>query len=401
MTPESLDPAEKTVSADLIVIGGGIFGLMLAYEAGIRGRKAILVEKNRIGGATTDNWFRILHGGLRYLQSLDFARTVESARERRWFLKFAPDLVRPLPFLMPLYGGGLKSPMALRGAFALEAALTYWRNDGVSEAVRLSRGRVLSPLETRSAFPDVRGDGLKGSALWNEVVVPDNHAMIGRLRAAAEAGGAAIREGCTVEALETAGGRVTGVAVSGAADAVLRAPVVVNAAGPWSADLAAQFGSPVPTLFRPALAFNLLLDRPPLSDLGLAVTGRSAAAKMLFLYPLGDKTFAGTWHCPWTGDGLEARAPEHEIDAFLAALADAAPTLGARREHVLQVFPGLQPARHEGTVEIAHRDVIVDHAEIGGPSGLISLSGIKYTTARHVASKVLDHIERARNWRGD
>jgi glycerol-3-phosphate dehydrogenase len=393
--------ARGTRSADLIIVGGGIFGLMLAYEAGIRGRKAILVEKDRVGGATTENWFRILHGGLRYLQSLDFARTVESARERRWFLRFAPDLVKPLPFLMPLYGSGLKSLMALRGAFALEAALTYWRNNGVSDSVRLSRGRVLSPLETRSAFPDVRGDGLKGGALWNEVVVPDNAAMIGRLRTAAEAGGATFLEGCVAEAVETAADRVSGLAVSGAPDAVLRAPVVINASGPWSADLAARFGSPAPALFRPALAFNLLLDRPPLSEVGLAVAGPAASAKMLFLYPQGDKTFAGTWHCPWTGDGLEAQAPEREIDAFLAALADAAPTLGARREHVLRVFPGLQPTRHEGTVEIAHRDVIVDHAEIGGPKGLISLSGIKYTTARHVASKVLDRVAHCGHWRDD
>ncbi len=381
--------------ADLAVIGGGVFGLMIAREAGLRGRRALLLEAGRVGGATSANWFRILHGGLRYLQSLDFKRTLESAQERRWFLQFAPDLVRPMPFLMPLYGRGKRGPMALRAAFALEAGLTFRRNRDVAEDLRLTAGRVLSPRETQACFADVRREGLSGGALWNEVVVPDSARLIARLREAAEAQGAEIREECRAEGLETAGGRVSRVMLAGGGS--VAAPVVINAAGPWSAEIAALFGSPAPALFRPALAFNLLLDCPPLAATGLAVSPPGSGA-VLFLYPLEGKTFAGTWHCPWTADHRDARVPEAEIDTFLDALAAAAPTLGATRGKILGVYPGLQPARNEASVEISHRDMIVNHGETGGPHGFFSLSGVKFTTARRVAAKVLDLAERSGAW---
>jgi glycerol-3-phosphate dehydrogenase len=89
---------------DLIVVGGGIYGIALALEAARRGLKTLLVERADYGGATSWSNLRILHGGLRHLQNLDLVRFYESVGERRWFLRHFPDLVRPLPCLMPLYG---------------------------------------------------------------------------------------------------------------------------------------------------------------------------------------------------------------------------------------------------------------------------------------------------------
>lgn len=382
-------PALRETPADLAIVGGGIYGLALALEAGARGRSAVLLERGRLGGETTAAWFRILHGGFRYLQSLDLVRTRESAAERRRFLALAPDLVRPHPFLLPLYGEGLKRPAALRAAFLLEGLVTPDRNRGLPPAARIGPGRVLSPAATRARFPAVRTAGLRGAALWQDAVALDDAALLARLRTLAGDAGQRIVEGAEATAVETAGGRVTGVVAGGR---LWPAGTVINAAGPWSAEVAARFGVPAPELFRPALAFNLLLDRPPLSDAGVGVAAPRPGAPTLFLMPLHGRTFAGTWYAP--RETLDPRPTPAEIETFLAELADAVPALGATRASLAGVFAGLQPAMAAGGTAIADRPVVVDHGRAGGPAGLWSVSGVKYTTAWRVAAGVLDRALR-------
>jgi glycerol-3-phosphate dehydrogenase len=103
---------------DLIVVGGGIYGVMILLEASRRRLNALLVERDDFGGQTSFNSLRIIHGGLRYLQTLDLHRFRESVSERQWFLRTFPDLIRPLPCLMPLHGDGLRRPPVLRAALA-------------------------------------------------------------------------------------------------------------------------------------------------------------------------------------------------------------------------------------------------------------------------------------------
>lgn len=391
MSQQDIDPNRMT---DLIVIGGGIYGVMLALEAGRRGRTVRVVEKSRLGGATTANWFRILHGGFRYLQNLDLVRTRESAIERRWFLDFAPDLVRPFPFIMPLYGDGLKHPLALRAAFFIEGVVTAGRNRDLAPENRIAPGRLLSPGATAKRYRNVRRDGLLGAALWQDAVAFDDAALLARLRSAAERAGAIFEEETEALALSTEVGRVTGIEVSGGRPGRRRADAVINAAGPWSAEIAGRFRAPSPQLFHPTLAFNLLLDRPPLAETGLAVAGPGPRAPMLFLMPFDGQTFAGTWHARWQGPGQDARVEETEIEAFLAALAEAAPSLGAKRSDVVAMFPGLQPLARPGTTKVSNRPVFIDHSQRGGPDGFFSVSGVKYTTARKVAGRALDRVEK-------
>ena len=135
---------------DLVVIGGGIHGVALAFEAARRGYRPLLLERHDFGGGTSWSNLRIIHGGLRYLQSMDLRRFRESVAERRWFLQHFPDLIRPLPCLMPLYGHGLKRPGFLRLALAANDLLGLHRDRGLDEGVRLPRGRVLSAGETPS-----------------------------------------------------------------------------------------------------------------------------------------------------------------------------------------------------------------------------------------------------------
>lgn len=397
---KSNSPAGRS-GFDLIVVGGGVQGVMIALEAARRGQRPLVVERDRAGTRTSRNWFRILHGGLRYLQTLDIARLHESVTERRWFLTHFPDLVRPMPFLMPLYGQGLKRPAAFRLALAALAMLSPRRNAGLPVSHRIGRGRVLDAAATASLYPDVVRAGLRGGAVWEDALAPDEGLLFEALLDWARASGAVILEHGEATALITAAGRVSGLVVRdrGTGRTVRHhAPVVVNATGPWSGQVAARLDRPLETLFNPALAFNLMIDRPAPCAVGLAVTPPSDSGPALFLYPNGTRTFAGTWHASWNdapGDG-NPEVPEPQIEAFLEALAQAAPALGARRRDVLAIHAGLQPVAEPGGRAVSHRDVIHDHAIAGGPDGLYSVVSIKFSTARRVAERVLSTISAAR-----
>lgn len=388
-------PAEAAAQEhDLIVIGGGIYGACLTLEAARRGLRPLLLERGDFGEATSWNSLRLLHGGLRYLQTFDLRRYWESVAERRWFCRTFPELVRPQECLMPLYGQGLKRPLIFGAALLIDDLLSRHRNVGVDRAGHLGRGRVLSVEDTIARFPLVDRRGLRGAGLWYDAgMVSSQRVLIEILRWACSLGATALNYVKAVELVKRKA-RIVGVR---ACDVIegrtyrFTSGAVCNCAGPWSAELAADFDRPRPELFRPSLAFNVMLDRQPPSTSAVAVTPRRQGvhSPVFFVYPAFGRLLAGTVHLPWTG-GTEQPAPrEEDLEAFLADLNAALPGLDARREHVLRVFAGLLPATAPGRARLAVRPTIWDHAQSGGPLGLVSVAGVKFTTARLVAERTL------------
>lgn len=395
--PRERDPAAAAAAArerhDLIVIGGGVYGIVLALAASRRGLRPLLLERDRFAAATSASSLRILHGGLRYLQSLNLSRMRESIAARAWWRRTFPDLVRPLPCLMPLYGDGLKRPLPFRLALAANDALgRAW------DADPLPPGRVVDARAVRRIFPAVATHGLAGGAIWHDAFAPDMPRLLQAALERASRGGAVALERVEVVGLLERDGRTAGVRARalgpGGADLAFAAPVVINAAGPWSETVAASCGAAA-RLFAPALAWNVAFRRPPLADHALAVAARRKGAQVYFLVAWDGALVAGTGYAPWSGSGETLGAgrvavPEPALDAFIADLDAAVPGLGLRREDVAEVFAGLLPARAAGTTALADRPVIVDHGTTGGPSGLHSVSGVKLTTAPAVAARVLE-----------
>lgn len=402
------DPqAAAAASWDLIVVGGGIQGVALALEASRRGQRALLIERDDFGCATSGSSLRILHGGLRYLQSLDLPRFRESVAERRWFLRHFPDLAEPLPCLMPLYdpprGGRLRRTSAFRLALAANDVLSRRRNEGVRADRWLPEGRVLEAAETLRLFPGADRQGLRGGALWYDGYLPDpQRLLIEMLRWACSLGAQALphveASGLLIDPVGN--GRVAGVR---AVDRVtgrsleLASSTVVSCAGPWSRTLAARFDRDLPELFRPVLAFNVLLDREPPSRCAVAVAAPGPGAQTWFLTPCGTgQTLAGTFYVPSGAAGsstdLGAGPREEDVTAFLGELDAALPGFGARGARVSRVLHGWLPAVADGSPEPASRPVIHDHGAAGGPEGLFSVSGVKLTTARAVAERALARV---------
>jgi len=387
------DPAAAAAGQfDLAIVGGGIYGVTLALEAARRGVRSVLVERDDFGGATSWNSLRIVHGGLRYLQTLDLPRFRESVVERRWWLAHFPDLVRPLPCLMPLYGNGMRRPAVLRIALAMNDILSARRNVGVDAHCTLPRGRVLNPAQTAAHFPGVETQGLRGAALWHDAAMPDSQRLIVELLHWAGSAGAVALNYTEAGGIVAAGGTVRGLAVRDRLtdeEHLLAAPVVINCAGPWCRELAAMFHRDFPELFRLSLAFNVLLDRTPPADTALGVEPREPGARTYFLHPWKGKVLAGTFHAPWEGPRADDAVEEGHVAEFLGDLNQAIPGFDLRPADVLRVHWGYLPAAAEGSAALAAREVLVDHGSTGGPRGLFSVSGVKFTTARRVAERTL------------
>ena len=377
---------------DLVVVGGGIYGAQVTMEAARRGLRPLLIERDDFGGATSWNSLRIVHGGLRYLQKLDLRRFRESVGERTWFCRTYPDLVEPLECLMPLYGDGLKRPGVLRAALGLNDLLSARRNAGVSEDRQLPRGRVLDAESTKSLFPAVDAAGLRGGALWYDAAMTSSaRVLMETLNWARHNGATTLNYVEGTDLIEEGRGlggvraldRLSGSAIE------LRAPVVINCAGPWSRTMSERFGRRLDELFHPSLAFNVLLDRPPPSSAAVAVTPRYDGARTYFLRPWQGRIFAGTSHAPCTEYPAASEPSPEQLARFLSDLNLAVPSLELTLEDVVRTYSGLLPAARPRTEELATRFTLFDHGAAAGPEGLWSVSGVKYTTARRVAERTL------------
>ncbi len=380
---------------DLIVVGGGIYGATLVLQAARRGLKPLLVERDDYGGATSFNSLRILHGGLRYLQTLDFRRHRESVESQNWFIQHFSELVEPLPCLMPLYGQGVRRPVVLRAVLALNRFLSGGERRRRDANCMRPLDRVLNPSETASVFPLVDRTGLRGGALWHDLVIPNAPRMIVEILRWACACGASCLNYVDAVELMTNGRQVEGISCLdrlGGATIEVRAPVVVNCAGPWCWRVAGRFDRELERLFRPCLVFNAIIDREPPAMQALAVTPRRPGARTYFLYPFQGGTLAGTFHAPSDGEVDHPRAEESHLADFLFDLNDAIPGLDFKREDIRRVLPGFMPATKAGSAELASRPVVLDHGAHGGPRGLFSVSGVKFTTAPRVAGRILKII---------
>src|SRR5437016_5100542 len=129
---------------DVLVVGSGIYGLTIAYDAAQRGLAVALVERDDFGGGASFNHLRTIHGGLRYLQTLDIKRARESVRERRTLARIAPHAVQPLVFALPITRSIVRGKLAMRAGFLVDRVISLDRNRGVSPPLALPRGRVIS-----------------------------------------------------------------------------------------------------------------------------------------------------------------------------------------------------------------------------------------------------------------
>ena len=375
-------------SFDVLIVGGGIYGLTLAYDAALRGLKTALVERRDFGSGTSFNHHRTVHGGLRYLQAFDVGRMRESIRERRAFARIAPSLVSPLGFLMPTRGAATRSTWAMRAAFAADRVVAWDRNRGVPESHHLPPGRVLSRGDAQSLVPGADFTGATGAAYWFDYRIDEGDRLTLTFALAAAGHGAVLVNYATaIEPIRTAHG-VAGMVVRDEVTGTrleVRSALTINAAGASAGRLMAAFGAR--RVFPLVKALNLVTRRP-WPDVALARPTR--AGRLLVALPWRGRLLVGTSHGESLSGSDDTLVGAGEVSNFLAEVNDAFPWLGLGMDDVTLVHRGVVPAKHSPgkSLELLDAPEIHDHAR-DGIGGAVSVVGVKFTTARGVAERAI------------
>ena len=374
---------------DLLIIGGGIHGLAAAYDAALRGLDVALIERGDFGAATSGNHLRTVHGGLRYMQTADFARMRESIVERRTMARIAPHLLTRLPFLMPTYRKLTRSRLAMRVAFTVDAVVGRDRNDGVAPRLHLPTGRILRLGECLERFPDVQRRGLTGAALWHDYQVRNPDRLNLSFGIAAAASGACLANYVEAGTPTRSGARVTGMTARDVLTGErfdVRARLTLNIAGARAGRFIEAFGQPggLPLL----KAMNLVTRR---RMTGPALASRTHDGRMLFLVPWEGLAVAGTSHSRTTCGPDDTGVTEQELAGFIGELNEAFPAFRLTADDVTLVHRGVVPAARSrrGELGLEGHFRLRDHAR-DGIDGAMSLVGVKFTTGRGVAEAAVD-----------
>lgn len=397
------DPAALADTAfDVLVVGGGIHGACVARDAALRGLSVALIDRGDFGCGTSHNSFKLLHGGVRYVQHFDLGRMRQSLGDRRAWLRTAPHLTRVLRFVTPTHGMSTRSKAAFRAAFLIHELVGFDRNSGVGSAHKVPGASVIGRSEALRALPWEANSGLTGAAIWFDGQMEDANRLLLECVIDAVEHGAEAANYVQASSLLHLNGRVVGVRardVLSGRDFEIRAAATVNAAGPWAAGLLGTLGSE--SVPRRALIknMNLVVGRR-LADHGVGFYSTREsdglvgnAARLYFVTPWAGVSIIGTTHFEFHGSPADSLFTEQDVNEFIDEVSAALPELDLSINDVLYCHAGLTPAESgDGRAAgRARRSAITDHAA-SGAGGLITVEGVKFTTARAVAQAAVDLI---------
>ncbi|MBM7506876.1 glycerol-3-phosphate dehydrogenase/oxidase [Nocardioides sp. 31GB23] len=390
MRPVALSPQLRTSSLremaaeelDVLVVGGGVVGSGAALDAATRGLKVGLVEARDFASGTSSRSSKLIHGGLRYLEMLDFALVAEALKERGLLMQtLAPHLVRPVGFLYPLQHRGWERLYAGSGVALYDALSRLSGRSGLPLHKHLTRRGA------RRLVPALRKDALVGALHYYDAQVDDaRHTMF--LARTAAAYGAKVASRARVVELLREGERVTGAVVDDLESGetlTVRARQVVNATGVWTDETQSLGGQRGAFRVRASKGVHLVVPKDRIrSETGLILRTETS---VLFVIPWGRHWIIGTTDTDWELDKAHPAASEADID-YLLDHVNAVLETPLTRDDVEGVYAGLRPLL-EGESEATSK-LSREHA-VGHPApGLVVIAGGKYTTYRVMAKDVVD-----------
>jgi glycerol-3-phosphate dehydrogenase len=392
---------------DLLVIGGGITGAWVALDATLRGLSTAMVDKGDFGAATSAATGRMIHGGIRYLQHLALGRVKESLHERMLLLRNAPHLVHPVPFLIPTFGHALKGKEVLSMAMILYDFFANRAVPGAPYAAIPSHQR-LSREEAIRMEPHLPRNGLTGAVRFYDCQMPFPERLTLAVIQSAEKAGATVANYAKVTGLAQEGQTVVGAHVQDQLtdrQIVVRAACTVNAAGPWASGLLRGHleASAGPSVTRQFSKGIHIITRALTSGNALALATRhqhsgswlGRGGRHFFIIPWEGHSLVGTTNAPFDGHPDEPMVTEDDIRGLIADVNSVYPEARLARDDVRHFYGGLypdDPGRSGTGYQGGREDRIVDHSQAQGLEGLVSVIGVKYTTARKLAEAVVNTV---------
>ena len=396
---------------DVVIIGAGIYGVAAAWDASLRGLKVALIDKDDFGNATSSNSLKTIHGGLRYLQHLDLKRMRESIHERMVLMRIAPHLVYPIQVVMPTYSYKLKSRPAMMAALIANDIVGFDRNGLDDPHKFMPRGFTVSSKKVQEYIPGYTKYNLNGGAVWYDCQCYNTERLLLSFVLSAVENGAEVANYIQAEGFLRDEKKITGVKVKDRLTGNtfdIRSKTVVNNTGPWVDNVLGQLNGKMPeTKFQLSSAMNLVVKRKLLDNNAAGLSGPYQyvhkdgsvykSYRMLFFAPWRNYTIIGTNHLVYHGKNQdEYKVSEEEIQDFLKAVNQAYPGANIKREEVTYTYGGFLPMATQnpntGEVNLEKHYKIYDHQKTNHVDGLITVIGVKYTTARDVARKTIDLV---------
>jgi glycerol-3-phosphate dehydrogenase len=371
---------ERAEPWDIAVIGGGATGVGVAVDAASRGLDVVLVEAHDFGKGTSSRSTKLVHGGVRYLEQGNVPLVMSALKERGLMRQNAPHLVHDLAFVVPnyswweapFYGIGLKLYDLLAGKYGFGAS------------------KLLSKEETLERLPALEPEELRGGVVYYDGQFDDARLLIHLAMTAADYGGTLVNYCPAIGLLRDADGYVNGLTAQDGEtgeEFTIPARIVVNATGVFTDSIRRMADPAVDPLVVTSQGIHLVFDRSFLKGDTALMVPRTSDGRVLFVIPWHGHAVAGTTDTPLDAPSLEPRPLEEEIE-FILETAGRYLTRPPTRADVLSVYVGLRPlVKGDGKTSALSRDHII-HVD---PSGLLTITGGKWTTYRHMAEDCVDH----------
>ena len=397
---------------DLLVVGGGIHGANVCMLGALSGLKVALIEQGDFGHSTSANSQKIMHGGLRYLQTMDLPRLMQSLRERNRLMVIAPHLVHPLKCVMPLYGHGIKGKESLIAGTCLYNFLSECSYATTKHRVKFSKAGVIGKEEFLETFPEVERDRLTGAAVWHEGICQNTERLVLSFIKFAHQSGAVISNYTrAIKYKELREGNVLVLAEDTLSGQTLevKAKRVITCTGPWYQDMAKMIkgAGMIPTRHF-AAGLNLVIKRlfPHQTAVGLAHR-TDAGSRLFFVVPWRNRTIIGTDWFPINDDMSveQCVVTEEHCAKFLQEFNETYPASRVTLKDISYIHWGLVPCRnHNGYSKkmpaISKKFELLDMSNFGGRR-IIHVLGVKFTTAGDVAQKALKFADPERKYQFD
>jgi glycerol-3-phosphate dehydrogenase len=379
---------------DVLVIGGGITGAGVALDAAARGYRVALVEKVDFASGTSSKSTKLAHGGIRYLPQFDFAMIHEALVERGLMVRHAPFLVRPQPFVLPVYEhmrwpGGLpvRPPTDFGMGFVLDIGL--WMYDLMAGRLNIGRHKSISAKETLRLAPRLRSAGLKKAFLYYDAQTNDAQLTVIVLRTAAQLG-AVVTNYAEVTGFTRAQGKLNGAVVCDVLtnqEFTVSARHIINATGVFAEQVAALTGDESKATIEPSKGIHLVVARERLQITDTAVVlPETEDGRILYVIPWGSRAVIGTTDTG-SGDLNDPQAGPEDIAYLLKHVNDYL-EVNLTHDDILSVYAGYRPLVKSRGARAA--DLSRTHVVLQENNGMVTIVGGKLTTYRRMAQDTVD-----------
>ena len=373
--------SDPSIIWDLIIIGGGATGLGVAVDAASRGFKTLLLEQSDFAKGTSSRSTKLVHGGVRYLAQGNIGLVVEALRERGLMLNNAPHLVRNESFVIPNYTW-------INAVFYSVGLSVY---DLLAGKRSFGRSRLISRNEVIRRIPNIQRKDLKAGVLYHDGQFDDARLAVSLALTAIEQGATLLNYFC-VTSLSKKGNKINGVGVRDLETEIsysLKAKAVINATGVFVDEVLVMDAPESGPMVRPSQGVHLVFDRSFLGSHDALMIPKTKDGRVLFAIPWHERTLVGTTDTPLNAHQLEPKALEEEIQFILDTSAVYLTKIPTRKD-VLSVFAGLRPLAATQGSDQKTKEISRSHKLIVSPSGLITITGGKWTTYRKMAEDVID-----------